>query len=108
MKPATCMGVHSSLRFQVERRHMKFHEVYFSRRNRYSIGIELTSGQNYISIPVSNGIVDYDEYYVLAPTQYDELLEDPSAASEFVEACRRHEHDDCLLQRPGTNRGTPI
>lgn len=25
----------------------------------------------------------------------------------FADGCRRHEHDDLLLVRPGTDRGTP-
>jgi hypothetical protein len=87
---------------------MKFDDTYFSRDDRYSIGVESTSGRYYASIPVSNGIVDYEEYYELSQDQYDNFLNDSAAAIEFVEACRRREHDDLLLQRPGTNRGTPV
>jgi hypothetical protein len=87
---------------------MKFDDTYFSRDDRYSIGVESTSGRYYASIPVGNGIVDYEEYYELSQDQYDNFLNDSAAAIEFVEACRRREHDDLLLQRPGTNRGTPV
>jgi hypothetical protein len=80
----------------------------FQERNRYSIGVESMSGRYYASIPVSNGIVDYEEYYELTPNQYREFLRDNGEAIEFVEACRRHEHDDLLLQQPGSNRGTPV
>ncbi|WP_082978871.1 hypothetical protein [Mycobacterium sp. 1081908.1] len=87
---------------------MKFDDTYFSREDRYSIGVESTSGRYYASIPVSNGIVDYEEYYELTEDQYREFLRDSEAAIEFIEACRRREHDDLLLQRPGSNRGTPV
>jgi hypothetical protein len=87
---------------------MKFDDTYFSREDRYSIGIEAMSGRYYASIPVSNGIVDYEEYYELTADQYHQFLGDSKAAIEFVEACRRHEHDDLLLQQPGNNRGTPV
>jgi hypothetical protein len=87
---------------------MKFDDTYFSREDRYSIGVESTSGRYYASIPVSNGIVDYEEYYELTEDQYHEFLRDREAAIEFIEACRRREHDDLLLQRPGNNRGTPV
>ncbi|ETW23717.1 hypothetical protein [Mycobacterium gastri] len=87
---------------------MKFDDTYFSRDDRYSIGIETSSGRYYASIPVSNGIVDYEEYYELTQDQYSEFLGDSRAAIDFVEACRRREHDDLLLQKPGTNRGTPV
>ena len=87
---------------------MKFDDTYFSREDRYSIGVESMSGRYYASIPVSNGIVDYEEYYELTEDQYHKFLRDRKAAIEFVEACRRREHDDLLLQRPGSNRGTPV
>jgi hypothetical protein len=87
---------------------MKFEDTYFSREDRYSIGVESTSGRYYASIPVSNGLVDYEEYYELSEGQYQEFLRDRSAAIEFIEACRRREHDNLLLQKPGSNRGTPV
>ncbi|WP_082956094.1 MULTISPECIES: hypothetical protein [unclassified Mycobacterium] len=87
---------------------MKFDDTYFSREDRYSIGIESMSGRYYASIPVSNGLVDYEEYYELTPEQYEHFLHDRAAAIEFIESCRKREHDDLLLQRPGSNRGTPV
>jgi hypothetical protein len=87
---------------------MNFEDTYYSSEYEYSIGVESTLGRHYASIPVSNGIVDYEEYYELTRDQYLEFLQDPSAAIEFIEACRRRQHDDLLLQRPGNNRGTPV
>ncbi|WP_075238904.1 hypothetical protein [Mycobacterium colombiense] len=87
---------------------MKFDDTYFSREDRYSIGVESMSGRYYASIPVSNGVVDYEEYYELTVDQYHQFLADRQAAVDFIEACRRHEHDDLLLQQPGNNRGTPV
>jgi hypothetical protein len=87
---------------------MKFEDTFFSRDDRYSLGVESTSGRNYASIPVSNGIVDYEEYYEVTPSQYREFLTDRDAAIAFVESCRRHERDDLLIQQPGSNRGTPV
>ncbi|WP_081286947.1 hypothetical protein [Mycobacterium colombiense] len=86
---------------------MKFDDTYLSREDRYSIGIESMSGRYYASIPVSNGIVDYEEYYELTTSQYHEFLDNREAAVEFIEACRLRQHDDLLLQQPGNNRGTP-
>lgn len=87
---------------------MKFEDTYFSKEDRYSLGIESTSGRHYVSIPVSNGIVDYEEYYEITPDEYQQFLSDKAAAVEFVESCRRHERDDRLIQKPGSNRGTPV
>ena len=87
---------------------MRFDDTFFSRDDRYSLGIESTSGRHYASIPVSNGIVDYEEYYEITLDEYQAFLGNRAGAIEFVEACRRHEHDDLLIEKPGSNRGTPV
>jgi len=87
---------------------VRFSDVFVSREDRYSIGAELESGRHYVAIPVSNGVVDYEEHYAISPEQSDVFLSDASAAIEFAEACRRREHDDLLILKPGTNRGTPV
>ena len=87
---------------------MTYDDTFFSRDDRYSIGIESDSGRHYASIPVSNGAFDYEEYYELTPDQYDSFLQDRESAIAFVEACRRRERDDLLIEKPGWNRGTPV
>jgi hypothetical protein len=87
---------------------MKFEDVYFSKAERYSLGMEADSHRYYISIPVSNGIVDYEEYYAVSDEQYEVFLSNRSDAVSFADACRMHKHDDLLLHKPGTNRGTPV
>ena len=87
---------------------MRFSDVFVSKDDRYSIGAKLDSGRLYVSIPVSNGVVDYEEYYAISAEQSDVFLADRTAAIEFVEACRQHQHDDLLILKPGTNRGTPV
>lgn len=82
--------------------------MYSSREDRYSLGIESMSGRYYASIPVTSGTVDYEEYYQLTTSQYHKFLDDREAAIEFIEACRVRQHDDLLMQRPGSHRGTPI
>ena len=52
--------------------------------------------------------MDYEEYYEVDDDSYIRLRADPELALAFVEECRRHEHDDLLLVRPGWNRGTPV
>ncbi|SEB02006.1 MULTISPECIES: hypothetical protein [unclassified Mycobacterium] len=86
---------------------MRFSDVFVSKVDRYSIGVELDSGSHYVSIPVSNGAVDYEEYYAISPEQSDAFMSDRSAALGFIEACRQRQHDDLLILKPGTNRGTP-
>ncbi len=87
---------------------MKPRDEFFSREDRYSLGIDEDSGRHFASLPVSTGAVDYEEYYELSDTDYARLLADPAQAVAFIEECRRHEHDDLLMQKPGWNRGTPV
>ena len=87
---------------------MKPHDEYFSRENRYSLGIDLESKRRYASLPVSTGVVDYEEYYAVTDEQYVLFLNDAALAVAFIEECRRHEHDDLLIQKPGWNRGIPV
>lgn len=84
---------------------MKFNDVVTNKNERFSIGTEELSGKNYVSIPVSNGLVDYEEYYEISKDKYECYLVDPLAALSFVEQCRNRGHDDLLLIQPGKKRG---
>ena len=87
---------------------LKPRDEYTSRENRFSLGIDEVSGRHYVSIPVTIGIADYEEHYALTDGEYARFMADPVSAVGFVEECRRHEHDELLLQKPGWNRGTPV
>lgn len=87
---------------------MEPHDEYFSRENLYSLGLDAESGRHYASIPVSAGAFDYEEYYQLDDDQYARFLAEPEVAIAFIWECRRQEHDDLLMVKPGPNRGTAI
>lgn len=87
---------------------MTFEDDYTSTKDRYSIGLDTSSGRYYLSIPVSSGVLDYEEYYEITPPQHCTFLDGRDEALRFAEACRRREHDDLLVERPGWNRGTPV
>lgn len=86
---------------------MDFQDTSFSREHRYSLGTEVESGRHYLAIPVSNGLVDYEEYYEISLADHERYTDDPAAAAAFADECRRRDHDDLLMQEPGWNRGTP-
>ena len=86
---------------------MKFVDVFFDRAERYALGVEEESATAYLSIPVANHLVDYEEYYALSDREYAALLGDPVAAREFAEECRRRRHDARLMLTPGSDRGSP-
>lgn len=85
----------------------RFKETFFSLEQRYSLGIDLKNDGRFASFPVTNGVVDYEEHYAIASTQYELFMTDQAAALDFINECRRREHDDLLVYRPGTNRGIP-
>ena len=86
---------------------MKFEDTFVSRADRYSLGVEVESGAYYASIPVSNHLVDYAEYYELTADEYQRFSSEPPRAIVFVESCRNRQQDRRLLMKPGTDRGTP-
>lgn len=86
---------------------MRFVDAFFDRVHRYSLGVEEESATGYLSIPVASDLADYEEYYALSDEEYAALRADPGAARVFAEQCRRREHDDRLILKPGWNRGHP-
>lgn len=87
---------------------LKPRDEFFSRENRYSLGVDELSGRHYASLPVSIGVVDYEEYYELSDNEYARFTADPIGAVAFIGECLRHEHDELLMQKPGWNRGIPV
>jgi hypothetical protein len=87
---------------------MKFADTYVFRDDRFSIGTEEESGKHYLSIPVSNGLVEYEEYYELDPVLFARAPGNIEQLRAFAAECRLHHMDDRLLVKPGTRRGEPI
>ncbi|QSE91636.1 hypothetical protein JWS13_24865 [Rhodococcus pseudokoreensis] len=86
---------------------MKFSDTLVSTIFRYSIGIEEDSGQHYLSFPVSNGMVDYEEHYKIDVESYHQFLSDTASAVAFADECRDRKRDDLLILKPGRFRGIP-
>jgi predicted amidohydrolase YtcJ len=84
---------------------MRFQDNYVNSLERFSVGQELVSGRFYLSIPVSNRLADYEEYYEISRKSYDRYLHDPAELSEFAKKCRRRECDHLLFIQPGSDRG---
>ncbi|WDY60283.1 hypothetical protein [Pseudomonas sp. PSKL.D1] len=87
---------------------MKFKDMFVSRQHMFSIGIEEEAEQHFVSFPVSNGLVDYEEYYAIDAEAFERFLNAPDAALAFVIKCRHREMDELLIIKPGTRRGTGI
>ena len=86
----------------------RFVDSHVSREGRFSLGIDQAASDHYLSIPVANRMVTYEEYYRLAKGQYNLFVEDSSSAMHFADECRRREHDDQLILPPGNDRGSAL
>ncbi|MGB2222123.1 hypothetical protein [Neptunomonas sp.] len=87
---------------------MKFTDVAVNKDERFSIGIEEDSGRFYLSIPVRNEYVDYEEYYEITKDEFESYKVDLNSAQTLVNRCRKREVDNRLIQKPGRMRGTPL
>lgn len=84
---------------------MKFIDSAVDKEHRFSIGKEAKSSKYYLSIPVSNCIADYEEYYEIAAEMHDAFPKNLPTLILFAETCRKRLCDNLLLQSPGRNRG---
>jgi hypothetical protein len=86
---------------------MKFLDKFVFKQERFSVGVEEQTGRFYLSIPVSNQFVDYEEFYELPAFQFNACPNNIEELKEFAAKCRARQCDDKLLQQPGRLRGTP-
>lgn len=75
---------------------------------RFSIGQEQQSGRYYLSIPVANRWVDYEEYYEISKAMHDAYPQNREELLAFAEQCRKRMQDHCLLVQPGKERGHAV
>ncbi|KAI2679900.1 hypothetical protein [Pseudomonas sp. TNT3] len=87
---------------------MKCKDIYVNREELFSLGIDETSGRFYVSFPVSNGMIEYEEYYEIDHASFEFFQQNSDAAVDFVMKCRRRELDELLIEKPGNNRGSAI
>jgi len=85
---------------------MHFEDRWVDRARRFALGVETVSGRCYLSIPVSNALVDYDEYYAIDQQDFDRFRRG-EGVDAFLAACRARQNDAQLLLQPGTDRGEP-
>jgi hypothetical protein len=88
-----------------ENRRMRFRAIHVSREHRYALERDGETGAPVLSIPVSNAMVDYCEYYAISENELETFLADAAAAAGFAAQCGRHEHDERLILKPGSDRG---
>lgn len=87
---------------------MKFTDKHVFRNERFSVGVEETTGKYFISIPVANPFVDYEEYYEIDAAQYHACPANLDELKRLAEKCRARQNDARLIVKPGRLRGTPV
>ena len=65
-----------------------------------SLRVKETTGRFYTSIPVSNAMVDYEEYYEIDHPTFDRFQKNLEQALAFVTLCRQRKVDDLLMVQP--------
>lgn len=86
---------------------MRFKHLCVFQHERFAIGHDTETKQHYISFPVSNRMVDYEEYYALTPDESARLEACIGELRTLVAECRAHREDERLIMKPGSDRGTP-
>lgn len=85
---------------------MNAKDTYVNNRYVFSIGV-VEGGKYYISIPVSNARVDYEEYYEIETEIYEQIPSNVEELKKIADKCRRRKNDSKLLELPGRDRGEP-
>jgi hypothetical protein len=85
---------------------MRPEDLLINAPERFSLGIDHDSGKYYLSIPVANQLVDYEEYYEISQAEYENLRSNILVAIQFAADCRAHRWDNRLIVKPGKDRGT--
>ena len=81
--------------------------TYVDRVKRFSFDIDVTTGRMFLSIPVRNSLVQYEEWYEIDKEAFEKFTADPTLAHPLVDQARRREIDHLLLLPPGRERGSP-
>ncbi|NLR75676.1 hypothetical protein [Leeia aquatica] len=87
---------------------MKFVDKRIFKGERFSIGIEATTGRSYLAIPVANSLVEYEEYYEIDQALVEDCANNLEALLEIARLCRTRQFDHHLIMPAGRLRGTAL
>jgi len=84
-----------------------FSDIHINKENRFSLGVETYSGKYFLSIPLSNKMVDYEEYYEIDKILVENYPDSINEIIKLLKRCRSRQYDDFLFYKPGSDRGIP-
>lgn len=87
---------------------MRFQDTKFSKIGRFSIGIDNQTGKFYISIPVRNNYVEFEEYYEISADEFKIFSNNLQQAEVLAEKCRDRQEEQRLFYQPSKERGWPV
>ncbi|RUL72504.1 hypothetical protein [Dyella choica] len=87
---------------------MKYVDRHVFREERFSLGFEETTGKYYLSIPVANPYVEYEEHYEIDLDQYEACPANLDQLKEIAAKSRARQNDSRLMVKPGRLRGSPV
>lgn len=80
---------------------LQFDDMLISQEEQFSLGIERTTGRRYISVSISQGFADYEEFFEISDEEFDRLLDDPEGGQDLARRCRAGEENARLFRKPG-------
>ena len=84
---------------------MRFRDIHVAKADRFSVGEDMQAGGYFLSIPVANRMVDYEEYYRISKVLVDGFPGTLEALRTIADKSRRRENDENLIVQPGADRG---
>ena len=84
---------------------MSYRPIFVSRDPRFSLDRHEQTGRPVLSLPVSNQMAEYEEWYLISEDELERFLADEKLAKDFAIRCGDRLEDDRLVLKPGTDRG---
>ena len=81
--------------------------VFVDQALRFSLDVDDETGGTFVSFPVRNEDIEYEEHYVVDAATFETYRADPRLAHDFVRRAKNRELDHLLLLKPGAKRGWP-
>ncbi|MGV6988187.1 hypothetical protein ACWA5Z_04185 [Testudinibacter sp. P80/BLE/0925] len=85
----------------------RFKDIYVNKDNFFSIGIDTLDNRYYISIPLTIGIADYEEHYIINDDMFSNYPNNLDEVIRFVDDCKNRKNDQYLIDDVWVNRGVP-
>ncbi|MCE5290881.1 MAG: hypothetical protein LLG14_16810 [Nocardiaceae bacterium] len=77
----------------------EYEESFVSRRYRFELGTERTTGSRYIGVMTDRSAGEWLVHYRLSQNVFDELMSDVGKGAAFAKECLMGHHKDLVMDR---------